>query len=85
MLEEGPNGDKLRFPLDIWYDRDAYIKHDPPNRAIRALCGPLTRRSNDWGGVVVVLRHCGRRRMDYRPVNDVDLYILAAYFASFCL
>ena len=83
VLETGLNGEKLRFPLDVWYSVSALATGSPPNRAIGKLCGGSI-RVREWPGTVVVLKFAGSRRLRYGDIGtETDRAALSAYFIAY--
>jgi hypothetical protein len=78
VLTQGPYGDPLRCPLELWFGASA--ADAPFNEAI--YCFACKMASKSWYGPVLVLKFNGRDRGGYVDAGEDDLPALHAYFRS---
>lgn len=78
ILTKGLNGQKLRFPLHLWYCPVSIENGTQVNRCVRRIVFSTTGKR--WCGPVVVLKFSGSRRMGYVDAGLKDLLNLSAYF-----
>ena len=81
ILRAGLNGERLRFPLHIWYCSTSLQVGSPVNRAIGRITGGMAHKA--WCGPVVVLKFNGSRCQQYCNVSLNDLGVLSAYFLNY--
>ncbi|KAJ6560084.1 hypothetical protein B0H19DRAFT_1027777 [Mycena capillaripes] len=81
ILTQGTNGERLHFPLHVFYSPIALTKGSPINRSIYHFTSGAA--SKPWYGNVVALKFSGRLRQGYTEASPSDLPALSAYFRSY--
>ncbi|KAI0706482.1 hypothetical protein C8Q76DRAFT_629935 [Earliella scabrosa] len=77
ILENGVHGEPVRFPLSLWYSRQAFDQRNPLNHAVSGLVRFMSHQP--WYGPLVVLKYSGKRRRFFSDVCDLDLGTLSAF------
>lgn len=77
-MKRGLNEKELRFPLLIFFSRDARKKGAPVNRAIGCITSGVD--SVTWCGTILVFRYKGTRRQGYSNASLTDLAHISEYF-----
>lgn len=78
VVKRGLNEKELRFPLLIFFSRDARKKGAPVNRAIGCITSGVD--SVTWCGTILVFRYKGTRRQGYSNASLTDLAHISEYF-----
>jgi hypothetical protein len=78
VVTQGPYGDPLRCPLELWFGASA--TDAPFNEAIFSFACKMPSRS--WYGPVLVLKYNGRDRGGYVDAGETDLHTLHAFFCA---
>jgi hypothetical protein len=81
VITQGPSGETLRSPFQLWYSRRSLEQDSPINRAIYNITGGAAKRK--WCGPGVVLKFASARRGSYADAELNELPALSAYFLAF--